>query len=43
MTLKDLYNAIEFLQKVYVGQGDQERLFQTLAALNKEIDRRTKK
>lgn len=44
MTNNDLRNALEFLQKVFVGQGDQERLFATITALQKELHKRgTKK
>jgi len=43
MTLGDLRNALDLLQRVFVGQGDQERLFKTIEALQNEIKRREKK
>ena len=43
MTIQDLKNAIAFLEKSFVGQGDQERLFKTIEALKIEIARRQKK
>lgn len=43
MTKQDLLNAIQFLERVYVGQADQERLFRTIEAIKQELVRRTKK
>jgi hypothetical protein len=43
VTIQDLKNAIAFLEKSFVGQGDQERLFKTIEALKIEIARRQKK
>jgi len=43
MTIQDLKNAIAFLEKCVVGQGDQERFFKTIEALKIEIARRQKK
>jgi hypothetical protein len=43
MTLGDLRNALDFLQRSFVGQGDQDRLFNTIAAIQNEIKRREKK
>ena len=42
VTIQDLKNAIAFLEKSFVGQGDQERLFKTIEALKIEIARRQK-
>jgi hypothetical protein len=43
VTIQDLKNAVAFLEKSFVGQGDQERLFKTIEALKIEIARRQKK
>lgn len=43
MTKQDLLNAIQFLERVYVGQADQERLFRTIEAMKLELVRRNKK
>jgi len=43
MIIQDLKNAIASLEKSFVGQGDQERLFKTIEALKIEITRRQKK
>lgn len=43
MTKQDIINAIQFLERVYVGQADQDRLFRTLEALKLELVRRNKK
>lgn len=40
MTLNDLLNAREFLQRVFVGRGDEERLVKTIESLDREISRR---
>jgi len=37
MTIQDLKNAIAFLEKSFVGQGDQERLFKTIEALKLKL------
>lgn len=37
-----LIDAIRYLQKVYVGRGEEERLVKVVSTLNKEIGRRTK-
>lgn len=42
MRTQDLINALKFLQKTYVGKGDEEALIQTIDALNSEIGRRQK-
>jgi hypothetical protein len=43
MTKQQIQSAIEFLQKVFVGPADQERLFNTIEALKQELARRNKK
>lgn len=42
-TVEAMVNAIRYLQKVYVGKGEEERLISTISALQREIERRTKK
>lgn len=36
----DLMNAVEFLQKVFVGREQEETLVRTISALQHEIERR---
>ena len=43
MTKKDIQDAIAFLEKMFVGVGDQDRLFNVIAALKEELARRNKK
>ena len=43
MTKKDIQDAIAFLEKVFVGVADQDRLFEVIAALKEELTRRSKK
>ena len=43
MTKQDILNAIQFLERTFVGQGDQERLFKTIESLKHELIRRAKK
>lgn len=43
MTKKDIQDAIAFLEKVFVGVGDQDRLFEVIASLKEELTRRNKK
>ena len=43
MTKKDIQDAIAFLEKMFVGVGEQDRLFEVIAALKQELDRRSKK
>jgi len=43
MTKQDILNAIQFLERTYVGQGEQDRLFKTIEALKQELTRRAKK
>ena len=42
MTKKDIRDAIAFLEKMFVGVGDQDRLFEVIAALKEELARRNK-
>jgi hypothetical protein len=42
MTKQDIINAIQFLERSWVGQGDQERLFKTIEALKLELAKRSK-
>jgi hypothetical protein len=42
MRIQDLLNALKFLQKTYVGKGDEEALIETIDALNREIAKRQK-
>ena len=43
MTKKDIQDAIAFLEKQYVGVGDQDRLFEVIESLKLELIRRNKK
>ena len=43
MTKKDIQDAIKFLEKQFVGVGEQDRLFEVIAALKEELARRSKK
>ena len=43
MNKKDIQDAIAFLEKVFVGVADQDRLFEVIAALKEELIRRSKK
>ncbi len=43
MTRKDIQDAIAFLEKMFVGVGDQDRLFEVIESLKQELTRRTKK
>ncbi len=43
MTKKDIQDAIAFLEKMFVGVGEQDRLFEVLESLREELDRRKKK
>jgi hypothetical protein len=42
MTITDLRNAVRFLEKVFVGQADEESLVRTIASLRAEIIKREK-
>ena len=42
MTKQDLMNAIQFMERMVVGVGDQDRFFQTLEALKTELNKRSK-
>lgn len=43
MTITDLRNTIKFLQRLVVGQSEQDTFFKTLKALEQELQRRIKK
>jgi len=43
MTASDLVNAIYFLRKVTVGQMDVDRLISTVEALEKELEKRSRR
>lgn len=42
MTVTDLKNAVRFLEKVFVGQADEEVLVVTIHNLKQEIRKREK-
>jgi ribosomal protein S15P/S13E len=42
MNTNDLRNAVRFLEKVFVGQVDEELLVTTIKNLNNEIRKREK-
>lgn len=42
MTVTDLKNAVRFLEKVFVGQADEEILVVTIHNLKQEIRKREK-
>ena len=43
MNKKDIQDAIAFLEKVFVGVGEQDRLFEVIESLKLELIRRNKK
>ena len=43
MNKRDIQDAIRFLEKQYVGVGEQDRLFEVIAALKAELTKRSKK
>jgi len=43
MTQKQIRDAIEFLQRLFVGPADVDRLEATIKALQTELTRRNKK
>jgi len=43
MTKKDIEDAIAFLEKIFVGLGSQDRLFEVIKSLKDELARRAKK
>jgi hypothetical protein len=43
MTTNDLRNAVMFLEKVFVGQSDEELLLTTINRIKTEIKKREKK
>jgi len=40
ITPEHLRNAIEFLQRVFVGSADEQRLVETINALHRELKRK---
>ena len=42
MTKQDLQNAIQFMERMVIGVGDQDRFFATLEALKTELNKRSK-
>lgn len=42
MEVQDLLNALRFLQKTYVGRGDEDALVKTILALEKELLKKTR-
>lgn len=42
MTTNDLVNAVRFLEKVFVGQADEELLVTTIHNIKREIRKREK-
>lgn len=43
MTRREIQDAIGFLERMFVGVGEQDRLFEVIAALKEELERRSKK
>ena len=43
MTKKDIEDAIAFLEKIFVGPGRQDRLFEVIKSLRDELTRRNKR
>ena len=43
MTKQEIRDAIEFLQRLFVGPGDVDRLEAAITALKQELQRRNKK
>jgi hypothetical protein len=43
VTINDIRNAIEFLKRSFPGRGDEQRLVDTIEALERELARRKKK
>ena len=43
MTRKDIEDAIAFLEKIFVGPGSQDRLFEVIKSLKDELARRNKR
>jgi len=43
MTKRDIQDALELLQRTYVGAADQDKLFRVIQALKDELARRNKK
>ena len=43
MTKKEIQDAIGFLERMFVGVGEQDRLFEVIAALKEELTKRSKR
>jgi len=43
ISTKALMNCLHFLEKQWVGNGDQDRLFETIGEIRKELEKRSKK
>ena len=43
MTRIEIQDAIGFLERMFVGVGEQDRLFEVIAALKEELARRNKR
>jgi hypothetical protein len=43
ISTRALMSAIEFLEKFFVGRGDEERLIATISELKQEVAKRNKK
>ena len=43
MTRREIQDAIGFLERMFVGVGEQDRLFEVIAALKEELARRNKR
>ena len=43
MTKREIQDAIGFLERMFVGVGEQDRLFEVIAALKEELTRRNKR
>ena len=43
MTRREIQDAIGFLERMFVGVGEQDRLFEVIAALKEELTRRNKR
>ena len=43
MTRREIQDAIGFLERMFVGVGEQDRLFEVIAALKEELTKRSKR
>ena len=43
MTRREIQDAIGFLERMFVGVGEQDRLFEVIAALKEELAKRSKR